>query len=107
MHRTIQYHPDKLRNPTAEELAKADAYFVYLKSARDTLVNDARRFAYERFGPDMLQWKGCVTKLDYVTSGVFSTLPYYILSAGGLLAMRFLCISPMINNWKGNQVSLV
>lgn len=76
--RTVLYHPDKLSNPTPEQAAAAQAFFVRLKNARDVLLDPAKRFAYERFGPDMLTCEKCITKLDYVNAGLRSMIPYYI-----------------------------
>jgi hypothetical protein len=86
---TVIYHPDKLQNPSPDQLARAQAYYVHLKNARDTLVEPARRFAYERFGPDMMEWKHCLTKLDFIKVGVKQVVPYYIISVLTLVAMGF------------------
>jgi preprotein translocase subunit Sec63 len=84
---TVQYHPDKLQNPSPEQLVRAEAFYVHLKNARDTLAEPARRFAYERFGPDMLEWKHCLTKLDFLMVGVKQVVPYYLISVFTLVAM--------------------
>jgi hypothetical protein len=78
--RTLYVHPDKLKDPTQEELERAQAYYIHLKNARDTLVDGAKRFAYERWGPDMLEWKKCITRLDFVKHGLQQLVPYYILT---------------------------
>ncbi|KAI1763992.1 hypothetical protein GGR53DRAFT_341351 [Hypoxylon sp. FL1150] len=67
------HHPDKV-------MSDAD-FFMHLKAASDTLVDPARRFAYERFGPDIGSWKHCVTVRDFVGRGVQVVLPYYGLAA--------------------------
>jgi len=51
---------------------------VHLKLARDTLLDPAIRFAYDRFGPDVTNWQHCVTIRDFLVQGVQATLPYYI-----------------------------
>jgi hypothetical protein len=83
-------HPDKLKDPSPQELAIAQAYYIHLKNARDTLVDDTKRFAYERFGPDILEWKKCITKLDFVKHGLQQLIPYYIVALGGLVVAGFL-----------------
>jgi preprotein translocase subunit Sec63 len=88
--RTLHVHPDKLKDPTPEELARAQAYYIHLKNARDTLVDSTKRFAYERFGPDMLEWKKCVTKLDFVKHGLQQLVPYYIITFCTLIVAGFL-----------------
>jgi hypothetical protein len=88
--RTLHYHPDKISNPTPERLARADAHFVRLKLARDTLLSPARRFAYERFGPLALDaCKTCATKLEFVQAGLMRMVPFYLAIAGSLMAVSY------------------
>ena len=50
-----------------------------MKLARDTLVDPAKRFAYDRFGPEILQWQQhCKTIRDFVLHGVRDTAVYYV-----------------------------
>ncbi|KZF24311.1 hypothetical protein L228DRAFT_94160 [Xylona heveae TC161] len=74
------HHPDKISS--AEARSQSEAYFVHLKQAQDTLLEPAKRFAYERFGPDILHWKHCSSRRDYILTGVQSIVPYY--AAGGM-----------------------
>lgn len=67
------YHPDKVSSPSPA----SDAYFVHLKLAQDTLLSPAKRFAYERFGPDMLSWQRCASTRDFVLQGLQTIFPYY------------------------------
>jgi hypothetical protein len=71
------HHPDKVssQNPSAE------GYFVHLKLAQDTLLNPTKRFAYERFGPTMVEWQRCSSMRDYIIQGLQSILPYYGMAA--------------------------
>ncbi|KAK3360066.1 hypothetical protein B0T25DRAFT_119132 [Lasiosphaeria hispida] len=78
------YHPDKAGNGDSSQNAAVNAYFVHLKTAADTLLDPARRFAYERFGPDMLGWQRCVTIRDFVVRGAQNIVPYYG-AAGALM----------------------
>lgn len=72
------HHPDK----TSSEDQSAGAFFIHLKIASDTLQDAAKRFAYERFGPDMLGWQKCVTIKDFVNHGAMTIiLPYYAVAA--------------------------
>lgn len=68
-----KYHPDKVTSASPS----SEGYFVHLKLAQDTLLNPAKRFAYERFGPDIIQWQRCSSVRDFVLQGVQTTLPYY------------------------------
>jgi hypothetical protein len=71
------HHPDKVssQNPSTE------GYFVHLKMAQDTLLNPTKRFAYERFGPTMIEWQRCSSMRDYILQGLQSILPYYGMAA--------------------------
>jgi hypothetical protein len=66
------HHPDKISSATNSE-----GYFLHLKIAQDTLLNPAKRFAYERFGPGMNEWQRCSSIRDYLAQGLQSILPYY------------------------------
>ena len=81
------HHPDKAT--TAEAQSAAEAYFVTLKLARDTLTDFAKRFAYDRFGPDVVDWRHCTTVRDYVFAGIRQTVPFYVSVGLGMLALGF------------------
>ena len=74
--RAAIHHPDKAVN--AGDTTTSDDYFVSLKIAQDTLLDPVKRFAYERFGPDMLQWQHCSSIRDYLLVGLQSTAPVYV-----------------------------
>jgi len=82
------HHPDKITSAAARPAA--EQYYVHLTLARDTLLDPAKRFAYDRFGPDMLRWQHCKTVRDFLITGAQSTLPYYTGSSIVLLVMGFL-----------------
>ncbi|THC98731.1 hypothetical protein EYZ11_001794 [Aspergillus tanneri] len=67
-----QHHPDKL---THGDGVHSDNYFVYLKLAQDTLLDPAKRFAYDRFGPDILGWGDRKTMQDFLFAGLQRSLP--------------------------------
>lgn len=67
------YHPDKVSSISPS----SEGYFVHLKLAQDTLLDPAKRFAYDRFGPGITQWRHCSSIRDYLAHGLQSTLPYY------------------------------
>ncbi|KAK5171038.1 uncharacterized protein LTR77_004182 [Saxophila tyrrhenica] len=86
---TVQHHPDKYAGP-ASELPVVEAIYVQLQLARDTLLNPAKRFAYDRFGPTVLQWRHCKITKDFVLHGVQQTALYYVASGVGLVLMSML-----------------
>lgn len=72
-----------------DDYATAEAYFVKLKSAQDTLTDSTKRFAYERFGPDVLKWQHVSSMRDYILVGLQSTGPLY---GGSIVVMVFLSL---------------
>lgn len=69
---TIRFHPDKIGPNVDRELA--NNYYVHLKHSRDILLDPAKRFAYDRFGPDIIaQCRHCVTVSDYISESLAST----------------------------------
>lgn len=85
---TVQFHPDKAAS--GADKAAVEAVYVQLQSARDVLVDPAKRFAYDRFGPDVLQWRTCKTVRDFVFTGVQSMTVYYVASGSGLVLLGVL-----------------
>ncbi|KAH0608144.1 uncharacterized protein H6S33_002196 [Morchella sextelata] len=79
---TVLYHPDKVGLGGEEQ-------FVMLKLAYDVLSDPVKRFAYDRFGPDMLDWKHCSSMYDYLVRGGTVMLPYYV---GSLLFLVILSV---------------
>ncbi|KAK4241291.1 chaperone protein DnaJ [Achaetomium macrosporum] len=87
------YHPDKAATTNNNNNNQADinAYFVHLKTAADTLTDPAKRFAYERFGPEIVGWgPRCVTVRDYVVRGAQALVPYYGTAAVVLYGLGLL-----------------
>lgn len=97
--RAALHHPDKLGK--ADSNPVSDAYFVHLKLAQDTLLNPVQRFAYDRFGPDALEWQHCTTISDYVFAGLAAYGPAY---AGSAIVLVLLGVTGYLQ-W-GNFVSI-
>lgn len=73
---TIRFHPDKI-GPNVDREA-ANQYFVHLKALRDVVLDPAKRFAYDRFGPDIIgQCRNCITIKDYVDSALLTAATTY------------------------------
>ncbi|TKA57273.1 hypothetical protein B0A55_12330 [Friedmanniomyces simplex] len=89
---TVQYHPDKVSSSgsSAAEKTAVEGIYIQLKLARDTLVDPAKRFAYDRFGPEILQWRQCKTVRDFVITGVQRTTVYYAVSGSVLVLLGVL-----------------
>lgn len=81
---TVRFHPDKVGPNVDRDLA--NDYYVHLKHARDVILDPAKRFAYDRFGPDILrQCSHCLTVGDYTSHDLLVMLYSY----GALLAVLF------------------
>ncbi|KAF2017488.1 hypothetical protein BU24DRAFT_420530 [Aaosphaeria arxii CBS 175.79] len=73
---TVRFHPDKVGPNVDRE--KANDFFVHLKHARDTILDPAKRFAYDRFGPTI--FKGCTHCLtigEFTSHSLLVTLYTY------------------------------
>jgi hypothetical protein len=68
-----KFHPDK----TSSTTQTSEGYFVHLKQAQDILLDPVKKFAYERFGPEITQWRHCSSIRDYLGRGISTILPYY------------------------------
>jgi hypothetical protein len=68
-----QVHPDN-------KLTGHQDTFIRYKRANDALADPVKRFAYDRFGPSILEWKGCSTIRDYVVTGLYGLIPGYGIS---------------------------
>lgn len=72
---TVKYHPDKV---ALKDREWASDFYVHLKHARDVILDPAKRWAYDRFGPDVLaQCQKCVTVNDYTSNALIQTLGTY------------------------------
>ncbi len=106
-----QFHPDKVAaSPNLPGGADAvNAYFVHLKTAADTLIDPARRFAYDRFGPSSVAWATTTvssaaaaaggaqqqhlrytTVYDFVSLGARVLVPYYTVAVAALYGLGLL-----------------
>ncbi|CAK3751973.1 membrane associated chaperone like [Lecanosticta acicola] len=84
---TVQYHPDKA---SAAEKPAMEALYIQLTLARDTLIEPAKRFAYDRFGPEILGWQNNKLVRDFVNTGIQNLAIYYAASAGVLILLGIL-----------------
>jgi hypothetical protein len=81
------HHPDKA---TASSPDDGGEIFMHLKTASDVLLDPARRFAYERFGPDVVAWKHCSSIRDFVLRGCQALVPYYGAAAAVMYVLGLL-----------------
>ena len=87
--RTVQYHPDKISS--AADHSAANDFYVHLKNARDIIIDPIKRFAYDRFGPEVFQCeRHCVTIRDYEIHALYITIIRYGLITSLLAAANAL-----------------
>ncbi|KAI0913862.1 hypothetical protein F4824DRAFT_237198 [Ustulina deusta] len=92
------HHPDKVSHSSSSD---AGDFFMHLKTASDVLTNPTQRFAYERFGPEILAWRHCVSLRDYVWRGLQTqVLMHYGLAAAGLYGLGFLGYFELGRYWR-------
>lgn len=73
-------HPDKTTGATPFDV---DVY-IRVQTAHETLTDEAKRFAYDRFGPDIIRWKECTVIRDFVMKGARDLGVYYAMGAAAL-----------------------
>lgn len=70
-----QHHPDKVAQSADRDAA--ESIFVKLKAAQEVLLDSTKRFAYDRFGPEMTKWQHMSSVKDYLFMGLQLHGPYY------------------------------
>lgn len=86
----LQLHPDKLpQNLPASVRQAAEAQLLQLQVAKETLTEPAKRFAYDRLGPDIVEWKHAKTIMDYVVIGGRRLIPFYVGSVVAMLGAQW------------------
>lgn len=86
------HHPDKGGD---EDL------FRTLRVAYDTLSDPVTRFAYDRFGPAMLNWERCKTYFDYMERGFRMSLPFYVGSTAFIFLLAWFQNTRYAAYWRG------
>lgn len=98
------FHPDKVRDqPMAEDA------FVQLRLAQDTILDPAKKFAYDRFGPAVvrIETPGLKTTTDYVYLGLRTKLPEYLGNALVLIVLNYVWLSKWGQFWRYFAVAVM
>ncbi|KZP10715.1 hypothetical protein FIBSPDRAFT_757765 [Athelia psychrophila] len=72
------YHPDR-RGGEGEE------WFAEVRAGYEALRDPVVRFAYDRFGEDVLTWQNLSTRAEYVHRGLLQASGYHISTIAALL----------------------
>ncbi|KAL9115926.1 MAG: hypothetical protein Q9227_000294 [Pyrenula ochraceoflavens] len=91
-----QHHPDKVQGNGQ------DMDFVHLRLAQDTLIEPAKRYAYDRFGSRILseRHEKLVTIREYVYEGLKTMSPVYIGDGLMLVLTNYLILSKWGRFWR-------
>lgn len=96
---TVTYHPDKVPGNVDRHLA--EAVYIRMQQSRNILVDPIKRFAYDRFGPSIMEWRTCKTAHDYVWHGLYETALYYFGTTavlGTLAAIGYLRYATFVSS---------
>ncbi|XAO23275.1 hypothetical protein I312_102053 [Cryptococcus bacillisporus CA1280] len=77
-----RHHPDRAGNDN-------DDHFILARKAYETLSDPVKRYAYDRFGPKILQWKAASVR-EYIFFGLQNSIGFYIFSGGIMLILSLL-----------------
>lgn len=89
-----RYHPDRVGKGGEEK-------FMEVRKLVEALKNPAVRFAYDRFGPDVLKWKGqCTTTGEYLWHGLMQSAGYHIAGLAFLLFWSVVGRSTPFTFWR-------
>ncbi|CAG8535226.1 1343_t:CDS:2 [Diversispora eburnea] len=69
----LAFHPDKNKGQEGQE----GAQFIEIRVAYDTLTDPVKRFAYDRFGPQIKEWNDCSTIRDYIAQSWVTFVGFY------------------------------
>ncbi|CAO1621439.1 unnamed protein product [Parajaminaea phylloscopi] len=65
------YHPDKVG-------PRGEGFFIALRRSHDVLSDPVKRFAYDRFGIAVLDWKDALSYREHMVIGVRDSVVFYV-----------------------------
>ena len=101
-----RFHPDKV-SQHGDASTAAEALFVHYKLASDTIVDPVKKFAYDRFGPRVVQTQqpGLKSIRDYVYVGLRSLVPQYVVGAITLVVLNYFYFPKWGQYWRLYAIS--
>ncbi|CRG91543.1 hypothetical protein PISL3812_08593 [Talaromyces islandicus] len=94
-----QHHPDKMKQQLPGGTG-SEAVFVYLKLAQDTLLDPARRFGYDRFGPQVNEWREKHSVQEVLYGGLKQAMAQYVGGLGTIVVLNFVYWSQWGRFWR-------
>ncbi|OCH83947.1 DnaJ-domain-containing protein [Obba rivulosa] len=86
-------HPDRV-GPQGETA------FIEVRNAFEALKDPVTRFAYDRFGPDVLRWPHCSTEREFVHFGMMQAVGFHIVAFVSLILWSVLGGSHPAQLWR-------
>ncbi|EGO00774.1 hypothetical protein SERLA73DRAFT_105158 [Serpula lacrymans var. lacrymans S7.3] len=86
-------HPDRVGS-------QGEDVFIQVRDAFEALKDPVIRFAYDKFGPEVLKWKDCTTMREYLRRGLLSSSPYHIMTGMGLFVFSAIGRPSPIALWR-------
>ncbi|KAF6761109.1 chaperone DNAJ [Ephemerocybe angulata] len=95
-------HFARRNHPDRPGVGKAgEELFMHVRDVFEALKDPAVRFAYDRFGPDVLRWKSrCSTPGDFLRHGLTNSAGYHIAGLAFLLFWSVLGRSTSFTFWR-------
>ncbi|KDR75519.1 hypothetical protein GALMADRAFT_247963 [Galerina marginata CBS 339.88] len=91
-----RYHPD--RPGVGRE---GEEMFMYVRDAFEALKDPVVRFAYDRFGPDVVGWRQhCKTTRDFLRQGLMVSSGYHIVAGIALLFWSAIGRPSAVSFWR-------
>ncbi|PGH14566.1 hypothetical protein AJ80_05886 [Polytolypa hystricis UAMH7299] len=97
------HHPDKVQQQQHSSYNNGDpeAFFVHLRLAQDTLLDPVKKFAYDRFGQDVVvEDNKAKTMRDFLYAGLYTLLPQYGMGLIIMAIMNILWFSKWGRYWR-------
>ncbi|KAI0279093.1 hypothetical protein BGY98DRAFT_1096332 [Russula aff. rugulosa BPL654] len=88
-----RYHPDRV-GPEGSDL------FMAVRGGYEALMEPNKRWAYDRFGEEILKCKECVTQRDFLARGLIQSLGFHIVSGLALLFFSSIGKSSSVVFWR-------
>ncbi|THH18391.1 hypothetical protein EW146_g2580 [Bondarzewia mesenterica] len=86
-------HPDRVGD-------SGTAFFVEVREGYETLMDPVKRWAYDRFGPKVLQCIHCKTPDDFLEEGLVSMMGFHTFSAMGLIFFSVIGKTNGVSYWR-------
>jgi len=88
-----RHHPDRVGPEESD-------FFVAVRGGYEALMEPNKRWAYDRFGEEILNCKECVTQRDFLARGLIQSLGFHIVSGLALLFFSAVGKSSSVAFWR-------